>query len=71
LTQARHIVSSSETDWSDEQRREIETLINDIEQLRDVVCFLQSFAYYCLDLYNHQKILCMFFVFAEMHNPAR
>jgi len=39
LTQARHMLSCSETDWSSEQRHEIETLVNDIEQLRDVVYF--------------------------------
>jgi len=38
VTQARRLLSSSETDWSIEQRREIETLVNDIEHLRDVVC---------------------------------
>ena len=38
MTQARRVLSSSETGWSSEERREIETLINDIEQLRDVVC---------------------------------
>jgi len=36
--QARHVLSNDETDWSSEQKHEIETLINDIEQLRDVVC---------------------------------
>ena len=43
LTQARHVLSSSETDWSNEQRHEIETLINDIEQLRDVVFIASSY----------------------------
>jgi len=38
VTQARHILSSDETDWSSEQLREIETLVTDVEQLRDVVC---------------------------------
>jgi len=59
LTQADQVISS-ETDWSDEAY-EMQTLVTDIEELHDVVCFLQSFAYYCLDLYNHQKILCMCF----------
>jgi len=38
VKQARHELSSDETDWSSEQQHEIETLINDIEQLRDLVC---------------------------------
>jgi len=37
LTKARYVLSSSETGWSNEQRLEIEALITDIEQLRDVV----------------------------------
>ena len=43
MTHARHVLSSSETDWSNEQRHEIETLINDIEQLRDVVFIASSY----------------------------
>jgi len=42
LTQARHVLSSSETDWSSEQRHEIETLVNDIEQLHDLVFICSS-----------------------------
>ena len=38
MTQARRLLSSDETDWSSEPRREIESLVNDIEQLHDVVC---------------------------------
>jgi len=38
VTQAHHVLSSGETDWSSEQLREIESLVNDIELLRDLVC---------------------------------
>jgi len=37
LTQARCVTGGGEADWSREQRRDIETLVNDVEQLRDVV----------------------------------
>jgi len=37
VTQARRLLSSDKTDWSSEQRREIKSLVNDVEQLHDVV----------------------------------
>jgi len=48
VKQARRELSSDETDWSSEQRHEVEMLINDIEQLRDLVCNLRT----CSSLFN-------------------
>ena len=42
MTQAQCLLSSDESDWSSEQQLEIETLITDIEQLRDLVCITGS-----------------------------
>ena len=42
FTKARRVLSSRETELNDEQRQEIETLVNDIEQLRDLVCICSS-----------------------------